>query len=151
MSSYTLERKLLAPVARPALDEWQMVPTKPTAAMCAAYKLALKEYIERSPDKYQSKRNRRGMRVPEAVKIEIRWQAMLRAAPIPNGEAKQMGKQLDRLGENGRVFSVERLPDGRFRIGECDGYFYEDFTADELRELAAELVALSNGESRDEA
>jgi hypothetical protein len=61
-----------------------------------------------------------------------------------------MGKHLDRLGDgNSRVLDIEKLPDGNFRLWEeCDHYFYVDFTAEELRELAAELVALSNGESK---
>lgn len=56
-----------------------------------------------------------------------------------------MGKQLDRLGgESGRIFSIEKLPDGTFDIREeCDGYFSLRFTAEEVRELAAELVAVS--------
>lgn len=66
-------------------EGWQLVPKEPTLAMGAAYKLALKEYIERAPDAYRSKRKRRGMRVPEYVKIQIRWRAMLGAAPHPNG------------------------------------------------------------------
>lgn len=61
-----------------------------------------------------------------------------------------MGKHLDRLadGLDGRVLSVEKLPDGNFRIWEeCDHYFCLDFTPEELRELAAELVAVTNGDS----
>lgn len=60
-----------------------------------------------------------------------------------------MGEHLDRLANVMRVFDVEKLPNGKFRIWEeCDHYFYDDFTAEELRELAAELVALTNGERR---
>ena len=70
------------------VDHWQLVPMEPTVAMAAAYKLAMKEYIERAPDVYRSKRKRRGMRVPEYVKIQIRWQAMLKASPHPNGNGK---------------------------------------------------------------
>lgn len=57
-----------------------------------------------------------------------------------------MGKHLKRLSSgddlsSGRVFDIEKLPDGKFRIYEgCDGYFYEEFTADELRELAQEII-----------
>jgi hypothetical protein len=50
-------------------EGWQLVPKEPTLAMGAAYKLALKEYIERAPEVYRSKRKRRGMRVPEYIKI----------------------------------------------------------------------------------
>lgn len=62
---------------------------------------------------------------------------------------KQMGKHLDRLGGDAdghpcRVFSIEKHPDGTFEIWEeCDRYFSEKFTAEELRELAAEIVAVS--------
>lgn len=45
------------------MAEWKTVPTEPTAAMIAAYKTALKEYIERGPDGYKSKRKRGGTRL----------------------------------------------------------------------------------------
>lgn len=60
-----------------------------------------------------------------------------------------MGRHLDRLGEfkdghDGRVFSIEKNEDGTFEIWEgCDHYFSEKFTPEELRELAAEIVELS--------
>jgi hypothetical protein len=44
----------------------------------------------------------------------------------------------------GRVFSIFRDASGNFVIEEaCDNYFCQVFTAEQLRELAAELVALS--------
>ena len=59
-----------------------------------------------------------------------------------------MGKHLDRLSEyigGGRVFSIEKNEDSTFTIWEnCDHYFSEDFTAEQLRELAQEIVDLSN-------
>ena len=58
------------------------------------------------------------------------------------------GKILDRLGdyldgsENQRIFDVEKRPDGTFRLTEaCDGYFYVDLTAAELKGLGDELIA----------
>lgn len=62
-------------------EGWKLVPIEPTIAMSAAYKIALKEYIERSPGQYRSKRKRGGTRVPEYIKIQIRWRAMVKAAP----------------------------------------------------------------------
>lgn len=58
-----------------------------------------------------------------------------------------MGKHLDRLGGNGtgRIFVIEPQPDGTFQIWEeCDHYFAEEFTAEELRELANEIIELSH-------
>jgi hypothetical protein len=70
-------------------DGWKLVPIEPTLAMGAAYKLALKEYIERhGPDLYRSKRKRGGRRVPEDIKIRIRWRAMVQAAPLTPAERK---------------------------------------------------------------
>lgn len=44
-----------------------------------------------------------------------------------------------------RIFFVERTDDG-FRVVEgCDGHFKQDLTADELRELGHELIAVSYG------
>lgn len=57
-----------------------------------------------------------------------------------------MGKHLDRLGDGneGRVFSIVKNEDGTFEIWEgCDNYFHEKFTAEELRELGDEIIALS--------
>ncbi len=59
-----------------------------------------------------------------------------------------MGKHLDALkdGIDGRVFSIKAMPDGTFRIREeCDGYFAMYFTADELRELAQEIIEVAGG------
>lgn len=48
---------------------------------------------------------------------------------------------LDRLND-GRVFSVERTEDGTFMVGEeCDRYFGEKLTAEELSALGREIVA----------
>lgn len=58
-----------------------------------------------------------------------------------------MGKHLDRLSRysgGGRVFEIIKNDDGTFSIWECcDNYFSEDFTADELRELAQEIIELA--------
>lgn len=66
------------------MSEWQCVPTEPTLAMRAAYKLALKEYILSLPPEMRKSR-RRGVRVCEEIKITLRWRAMLSAAPRPTG------------------------------------------------------------------
>lgn len=51
---------------------------------------------------------------------------------------------LRRMAEK-RIFFVERTDDG-FRVVEgCDGHFKQDLTADELRELGHELIAVSYG------
>lgn len=52
---------------------------------------------------------------------------------------------LDRLGErDARVVSVTKTPEGRFEVREeCDGYFSETLTADELAALGRELIELS--------
>lgn len=53
-----------------------------------------------------------------------------------------MPKHLNRLDD--RVFSIEKLHDGTFKVREeCDGYYSQTFTADELRELAKEIIELS--------
>jgi len=59
-----------------------------------------------------------------------------------------MGKHLDRLAswasDDGRVFEIEKLEDGTFRIEECcENYFSAKFTAEELRELAEEIIEVS--------
>lgn len=52
---------------------------------------------------------------------------------------------LDRLSfKHRRVFDIEKNQDGTFDIREmCDQYFYETFTADELRTLGEEIIELS--------
>ncbi|MFA6984587.1 MAG: hypothetical protein WC213_00075 [Arenimonas sp.] len=58
-----------------------------------------------------------------------------------------MSEHLERLSRytgGGRVFSIELNDDGTFSIWEnCDNYFSEDFTAEELRELAQEIIDVS--------
>lgn len=57
-----------------------------------------------------------------------------------------MGKHLDRLSNyhSGRVFEIVKNDDGTFSIWEqCDNYFSLDFTADELIELAEEIIELA--------
>lgn len=65
-----------------------------------------------------------------------------------------MGKLLEELageGERGRIFRLEAMPDGRFRIEErCDGYYYAYLTADELRALGQELFDFANEQSTGE-
>ena len=61
-----------------------------------------------------------------------------------------MGKLLDELseyeGERGRIFSVEKMVDGKFRLREeCDSYFVAILSADELRDLGNELIEIANG------
>lgn len=53
---------------------------------------------------------------------------------------------LERLDENhGRVFSVSKREDGTFEVREeCDGYYIEVLTADELRQLGREIIALAD-------
>lgn len=55
---------------------------------------------------------------------------------------------LERLDENhGRVFSVSKLADNTFAVREeCDAYYSEVLSADELRQLGRELIALADGE-----
>lgn len=46
-----------------------------------------------------------------------------------------------------RVLTITRNDDGTFNVTEhCDDFFGVDLTADELRELAAELIALADKE-----
>lgn len=57
-----------------------------------------------------------------------------------------VSNHLKRLADQstGRVFEITKNDNGTFRIEECcDNYFSLDLTAEELRELAAEIVALS--------
>lgn len=58
-----------------------------------------------------------------------------------------VGEHLERLAKDhggGRVFSIEKNENGTFTIWEnCDNYFSEDFTADELRELAQEIIEIA--------
>jgi len=54
-----------------------------------------------------------------------------------------VNKHLDRLSKY-RVFDIDKKQDGTFEIVEgCDQNFSAYFTAEELRELAAEIIALS--------
>jgi hypothetical protein len=66
------------------MPDWKLVPTEPTAAMCAAYQQAMRDYIKRLPGHLRGTRKAypRGYIVPEADKIVIRWRAMLAAAPV---------------------------------------------------------------------
>jgi hypothetical protein len=56
-----------------------------------------------------------------------------------------MQSQLERLsGSDGRIFYIERTVDG-FEITEaCDYHFSVVLTADELRQLGNEIVALAD-------
>jgi hypothetical protein len=67
------------------MADWIAVPATPTVAMCAAYRNAMRDYINRLPPELRKARKAypRGYIVPEADKIAIRWRAMLAAAPKP--------------------------------------------------------------------
>lgn len=69
-------------------EGWQLVPIEPTMAMCTAYERAMKDYIEKLPASIRHRRRMfpGGYLVPEAIKLKIRWKAMLKASPQPNGE-----------------------------------------------------------------
>jgi hypothetical protein len=71
-------------------EGWQLVPIEPTLAMCTAYEQAMKNYIGSLPASIRRKRRMYpgGYLVPEAIKLKIRWQAMLKAAPNCSGERK---------------------------------------------------------------
>ena len=54
-----------------------------------------------------------------------------------------MGKHLKRLDVN-RVFNIEKDDDGIFTIWEnCYNYFSEEFSGEQLRELAQEIIDLA--------
>jgi hypothetical protein len=56
-----------------------------------------------------------------------------------------MGRLLDRL-EEAHVFSVDKTRDGRFNVAEnCDYYYDETLTKDELLQLAEELKEMADG------
>lgn len=68
------------------------------------------------------------------------------------------GELLDTLGhgyfkdrpcmDTHRVFQVERLHNGDFRLGECcDDYFYVDLTPQELEQLGKELIEAAHDRS----
>lgn len=61
----------------------KIVPIEPTAAMIAAYRSAIRDYINRLPAELRKKRKTypKGYIVPEADKAAIRWRAMVNAAP----------------------------------------------------------------------
>lgn len=73
---------------------WKLVPIEPTLAMECAYRMALKEYIDRLPEEQRKMARKagrgasyKGMRVNnEQLKIKLRWRAMLGAAPELNVE-----------------------------------------------------------------
>lgn len=62
---------------------WKLVPIKPTLAMCTAYERAMKEFVNKLPVavRHRYRYYPKGFRVPEAVKVKIRWEAMVKAAP----------------------------------------------------------------------
>ena len=73
------------------LPGWKLVPIEPTLAMCTAYERAMKEFINKLPRdvRHRHRHYPKGYLVPEAVKLKIRWEAMVKAAPqLPNGERK---------------------------------------------------------------
>ena len=64
---------------------WKLVPIKMTAAMLAASKNAMKDYIDRQPPESKRELGRRhGVHVD--VKHQIRWAAAIAAAPHADGE-----------------------------------------------------------------
>lgn len=69
-------------------EGWKVVPIEPTLAMCTAYEQAMKNYIGSLPPGIRHKRRMfpGGYLVPEAIKLKIRWKAMLKASPQPTGE-----------------------------------------------------------------
>lgn len=70
-------------------DGWKLVPIEPTLAMCTAYERAMKEFVNKLPVtvRRRYKYYPHGFRVPEAVKVKIRWEAMVKAAPtVSNGD-----------------------------------------------------------------
>lgn len=68
---------------------WKLVPIEPTLAMCTAYEVAMKDFIGRLPRdiRHRHRHYPKGYLVPETVKLKIRWQAMVKAAPLPNGNS----------------------------------------------------------------
>lgn len=59
---------------------WKLVPVKLTAAMLAASKRAMKDYIERFP---ATERSRKARAIPVDLKHEMRFAAVIAAAPPP--------------------------------------------------------------------
>ena len=59
------------------------MPIEPTLAMCTAYEQAMKNYIGSLPAGIRHRRRMfpGGYLVPQAIKLKIRWKAMLKAAP----------------------------------------------------------------------
>lgn len=64
-------------------EGWKLVPIEPTLAMCVAYEQAMKEFIKRLPQDVRSRHKMypKGYIVPEAIKLKVRWEAMVKAAP----------------------------------------------------------------------
>ncbi|MDO8596610.1 MAG: hypothetical protein Q7R45_08300 [Sulfuricaulis sp.] len=67
---------------RAGREGWKLVPVKPTLAMIEASKAAMKQYIDRAPEAERQELGRRGG-VGVDIKHEIRYRAMLSAAPTP--------------------------------------------------------------------
>lgn len=58
---------------------------------------------------------------------------------------------LERMsGNDKRIFEIKKIGDGEFRIREeCDNYFADFLTADELEQLGQEIIDLAR-KSKDE-
>lgn len=69
-------------------EGWKLVPIEPTMAMCTAYEQAMKAYINSLPAGIRHRRRMfpGGYLVPEAIKLKIRWKAMVKSSPQPNGD-----------------------------------------------------------------
>ncbi len=75
-------------------DGWKLVPLEPTLAMWAAYERAMKDFINKLPRdiRHRYRYYPKGFRVPEAVKVKIRWEAMVKAAPLSPADRGEDGK-----------------------------------------------------------
>jgi hypothetical protein len=73
---------------------WKLVPMEPTMEMECAYRQALNDYLDRLPPEQRPMARKvgrggryKGMRVENpALKLKLRWRAMVSAAPTPSIE-----------------------------------------------------------------
>lgn len=62
---------------------WKLIPIEPTLAMRAAYSQAMRDYIQNLPAEERAKFKGKRYPLREPLKMDLRWRAMLNAAPTP--------------------------------------------------------------------
>jgi hypothetical protein len=64
---------------------WKLVPIEPTPKMVEAYRRALNNHIDALPEPQRTavKNRPHGLRVKAKLKLKLRWEAMVHAAPAP--------------------------------------------------------------------